>query len=310
MFSIILISHGQMSQGILHSSEMIFGKQEDVVAVSLNPDEGPDDFRKKLEEAIASLGNTEKILFLADLWGGTPFNQASNLINEKEKGGDWLITAGMNLPMVIESYSARFSGQDPKDVIKGIVGEAKKGVKVFPEEFNPQEEKPAAPAKKAGSANLPTSGQIQYVLARIDTRLLHGQVATGWTKAANPDRIIVVSDNVAKDKLRKNMIAQAAPSGVPANTVPIKKMAEVAKDVRFGKTKAMLLFETPEDALKAIESGVNVNQVLAMDQEDVDTLKKLRNMGVKFDVRKVPNSSPENMDELLKKAQSLIDGNK
>lgn len=49
MFSIILISHGQMSQGILHSSEMIFGKQEDVVAVSLNPDEGPDDFRKKLE---------------------------------------------------------------------------------------------------------------------------------------------------------------------------------------------------------------------------------------------------------------------
>ena len=55
---------------------------------------------------------------------------------------------------------------------------------------------------------------------------------------------------------------------------------------------------------------VNVNQVLAMDQEDVDTLKKLRNMGVKFDVRKVPNSSPENMDELLKKAQSLINGNK
>lgn len=47
-----------------------------------------------------------------------------------------------------------------------------------------------------------------------------------------------------------------------------------------------------------------------MDQEDVDTLKKLRDMGVKFDVRKVPNSSPENMDELLKKAQSLIDGNK
>ena len=38
----------------------------------------------------------------------------------------------------------------------------------------------------------------------------------------NPNRIIVVSDSVAKDKLRKNMIAQAAPSGVHANTVPIK----------------------------------------------------------------------------------------
>ncbi len=324
MFSIILISHGQMSKGVLHSSEMIFGKQEDVVAVSLNPDEGPDDFRKKLEEAITSLGNAEKILFLADLWGGTPFNQTSNLINEREKGDDWVIIAGMNLPMVIEAYSARFSGKDPKDVVVSILSEGKKGAKIFPEELNPKKaSKKAATPANTGAAGLPTSGQIQYVLARIDTRLLHGQVATGWMKATNPDRIIVVSDRVAQDKLRKNMITQAAPSGVPANTVPIKKMAEVAKDVRFGKTKAMLLFETPEDALEAIEDGVeikelnvgsmaysdgkvNVNQVLAMDQKDVDTFKKLEKLGVKFDVRKVPSSSPEKMDDLLKKAESLL----
>lgn len=39
---------------------------------------------------------------------------------------------------------------------------------------------------------------MEYVLARIDTRLLHGQVATSWTKTTNPNRIIVVSDNVTK----------------------------------------------------------------------------------------------------------------
>ena len=139
----------------------------------------------------------------------------------------------------------------------------------------------------------------------------------------NPNRIIVVSDSVAKDKLRKNMIAQAAPSGVHANTVPIKKMIEVAKDPRFGNTKAMLLFETPQDALEAIKGGVdikelnvgsmaysdgkvNVNQVLAMDQKDIDTFNELKKLGVKFDVRKVPSSSPENMDNLLKKAQDLV----
>ncbi len=96
-------------------------------------------------------------------------------------------------------------------------------------------------------------GKIKYVLARIDSRLLHGQVATSWTKATNPDRIIVVSDNVAHDKLRKNMIVEAAPPGVHANVVPIEKMIEVAKDPRFGDTKALILFETPQDALKAIE---------------------------------------------------------
>ena len=115
----------------------------------------------------------------------------------------------------------------------------------------------------------------------------------------NPNRIIVVSDSVAKDKLRKNMIAQAAPSGVHANTVPIKKMIEVAKDPRFGNTKAMLLFETPQDALEAIKGGVdikeinvgsmaysdgkvNVNQVLAMDQKDIDTFNELKKIGCKI----------------------------
>ena len=57
-------------------------------------------------------------------------------------------------------------------------------------------------------------GKIKFVLARIDTRLLHGQVATSWTKATNPNRIIVVSDKVAKDDLRKKLIEQAAPTGV------------------------------------------------------------------------------------------------
>jgi PTS system mannose-specific IIB component len=170
-------------------------------------------------------------------------------------------------------------------------------------------------------------GKIKYVLARVDSRLLHGQVATGWTKATNPNRIIVVSDNVAKDKLRKNMIKQAAPTGVHANTVPIAKMIKVDKDPRFGDTRAMLLFETPEDALRAIEGGVgikelnigsmaysegkvNVNQVLAMNQEDVDTFRKLKQLGIKFIVKKVPSSNAEDMDALLDKAQKLIDEQK
>lgn len=95
-------------------------------------------------------------------------------------------------------------------------------------------------------------------------------------------------------------------------------MIEVAKDPRFGATKALLLFETPQDALRAIEGGVDikelnigsmahsvgkvvVNKAIAMDQKDVETLEKLKEMGVTFDVRKVPADSKENMDSLLKK---------
>lgn len=330
MVGIILASHGGFADGIYQSGEMIFGQQENVAHVILKPDEGPDDVRAKMEKAIASFDDDEEVLFLVDLWGGTPFNQANNLVEQhKDK---WAIVAGMNLPMVIEAYASRFSMNTAHEIAAHIIETAKEGVKVMPESLQPKEAPKQAAAGSQPTGAIPEGtvigdGKIKYVFARIDTRLLHGQVATGWTKAMNPNRIIVVSDNVAKDNLRKNMIAQAAPSGVKANTVPIKKMIEVAKDPRFGNTKAMLLFETPQDALAAIKGGVdikelnvgsmaysngkvNVNQVLAMDQKDIDTFKELKELGVKFDVRKVPSSSPENMDSLLKKAQDLVNESK
>ncbi|MEL1174404.1 PTS system mannose/fructose/N-acetylgalactosamine-transporter subunit IIB, partial [Staphylococcus epidermidis] len=80
------------------------------------------------------------------------------------------------------------------------------------------------------------------------------QVATAWTPESKADRIIVVSDNVAKDTMRKTLIEQAAPPGVHANVVPIKKFIEITKDPRFGGTHAFLLFENPEDALAVVEA--------------------------------------------------------
>ena len=43
-------------------------------------------------------------------------------------------------------------------------------------------------------------------LARIDDRLIHGQVATAWSKMTGINRIIVVSDEVANDQLRKFLL--------------------------------------------------------------------------------------------------------
>ncbi|WP_337970459.1 PTS sugar transporter subunit IIB, partial [Virgibacillus salexigens] len=95
-----------------------------------------------------------------------------------------------------------------------------------PEELEPAD----AGAIADQSVNTGAPGKFEYVLARIDSRLLHGQVATAWTKNTLPTRIIVVSDEVAKDELRKKLIQQAAPSGVKAHVVPINKMIELAKD--------------------------------------------------------------------------------
>lgn len=322
MVGIIIASHGEFANGILQSGAMIFGEQENVKAVTLMPSEGPDDLKAKMKEAIASFDNQDEVLFLVDLWGGTPFNQANTLFEEHKD--NWAIVAGMNLPMLIEAYASRFSMNTAHEIAAHILGTAIEGVKVRPEELQPAETATAA----AQPSNAGKPGKFEYVLARIDSRLLHGQVATAWTKATQPTRIIVVSDTVAKDELRKGLIQQAAPSSVKAHVVPVDKMIELAKDDQhFGGQRALLLFENPQDAYRAVKGGVpldtiNVgsmahspgkvqpNKVLAFNQDDIDTFAKLKEAGVNFDVRKVPSDSKANMNDIIKRAQAELNKQK
>ena len=290
MVGIVLASHGELAAGVRQTGSLVFGDQENVAVVSLEPSMGPDDFRANLEKAVASLEDQEQVLFLVDLWGGTPFNQTSAFA----KGHDtWAIVTGLNLPMLIEAYSARFDAtKTAHDIAAHLVSEGRKGVRVLPEELEP-----AAPATKVAAARAGAiapgtvlgDGKIDIAAVRIDTRLLHGQVATAWTKQIAPNRIIVVSDGVAHDELRK--------------------------------TKAVLLFETPQDLRKCIEGGVDIKKVnigsmahsvgkvvvtnaIAMGEDDVKTIEKLRELGVDFEARKVPSDSSENIDDMLKKAKA------
>lgn len=85
----------------------------------------------------------------------------------------------------------------------------------------------------------------------------------------------------------------------------------------------MLLFESVEDALAAVKAGVdvteinlgssaykegkvNVTKALSFDQTDVDAIKELQSLGVKFDVRGVPSDSPANIDNLVKSAETKL----
>lgn len=327
MVGIILASHGRFAEGIKESGSMIFGQQEDVQSVVLTPDMGPEDMHQKLLDAVATLSDQEHVLFLVDLWGGTPFNQVSRILGEENKE-DWVAVTGLNLPMLVEAYGDRMGAETAAEVAKGIYSAAKDGIKIKPESLQPEEPKAAAAAPAATAGAIPPGtvmgdGHIKIAFARVDTRLLHGQVATTWTKSVNPDRIIVCSDAVSHDDLRKTMIVQAAPTGVKVNVVPISKIIDVAHDVRFGATKAMLLFETPQDALRAIEGGVPIKQLnlgsmahsvgkvvvtnaLAMDQKDVDTLEAIKDKGVKFDIRKVPSDKSEDFDKVIEKAESEL----
>ncbi len=148
--------------------------------------------------------------------------------------------------MLIQAYTERMVAPDAgvEEVVANIYKETKEGVKVLPEGLIPEEDTKSADTKSSiPKGSIPEGtvlgdGKIKYVLARVDTRLLHGQVATGWTHSTHPDRIIVVSDTVCHDKLRTmdaikelqslgvKFDVRGVPSDSPTNVDALIKSAE------------------------------------------------------------------------------------
>ena len=97
--SLILVSHGRFCEELKGSTEMIMGPQDNIHAVALLPEDGPEEFTAKFEAAIEGL---DDFLVFADLLGGTPCNVVSRLIMEgrdidlyagmKSSNGDWILS--------------------------------------------------------------------------------------------------------------------------------------------------------------------------------------------------------------------------
>lgn len=149
-------------------------------------------------------------------------------------------------------------------------------------------------------------------LLRIDSRLLHGQVTTNWAKAINVNRILVVSDRVARDMIRKTLIVQAAPPGIRTNVITVEKMIRIYHDPRFDVLKPMILVEDPVDARRVVEGGIKIDSInigaisfdntrvmvtdtIAVNAADVEAFKWFHDRGIKLDVRKVSNDSSKNL---------------
>ncbi|GKT04249.1 PTS system mannose/fructose/N-acetylgalactosamine-transporter subunit IIB [Furfurilactobacillus entadae] len=153
-------------------------------------------------------------------------------------------------------------------------------------------------------------------LARIDSRLLHGQVATIWTRALRPQQILVVSDGAAGDALRKDLIIKAAPAGVTVSVITIQRLIDIYQDAHFDDLDALLLFETPADVQRAVVGGVTLTSVnvgslsytdgktmitdaVAVSEEDATIFRELSGAGVKLEVQKTPTDQQLDLMALL-----------
>lgn len=131
MVKIIISGHGQLSTGILSAFEMIFGADPAVIAIPFLKGEGLPQVQEKFQAEIDALAEGEEVLFLVDVFGGTPYNAAAQVIYPL-KNAD--ILTGVNLPLVLEAAS-RKDGENLAEIIPALKNVGYESFKVFTEEI-------------------------------------------------------------------------------------------------------------------------------------------------------------------------------
>ena len=105
MVGIIIASHGEMAKGVLETTKLFFGEQEQLEALCLNAQDNPDEFVGVIEEAIKRVDTGDGVIIFCDLLFGSPCNCSARIMKE---GVD--VVTGVNLPMLLELLGSRSMG--------------------------------------------------------------------------------------------------------------------------------------------------------------------------------------------------------
>lgn len=334
MVAIIVAAHGESAPALLETAGMILGDTEGVTPVTFLPGQGPEDL---IEEYQRIVPEDEEVLLLVDLFGGSPYNAGARFAAEREHAD---VVTGVNVPMLLEVVPAarRKTATLPKLVAKALAA-GTKGVRSFKEtmaaDAAPAPAPAAAPAAAAepAPAGLAPAGAAEaapfvepprdpektmdVVFLRIDSRLIHGQVAGNWVNNVAPQTLIAASDEAAKDKLRKTLLLQVGPASARTNVLDIAKTVRVYYNPEYAGMRTMIVVENPVDALRLLREGIRVPEInvggvtfkngmtqlseaVYATPEHIQAYKDIDALGVKMTIQQLPNSSRTDMMSRLR----------
>lgn len=148
------------------------------------------------------------------------------------------------------------------------------------------------------------------ILYRVDDRLVHGQVAEGWVPYLKADELAVVSDEIAADELRRDIMRFATPEGVDLKIMTVEEAAVYLPEAQASTRKVLLLLPGLTEALALLAKGLkipalniggmhysagknlSIGKAIFLSDQDCAALKVLAGAGIAIEGRGVPSDSP------------------
>ena len=152
-------------------------------------------------------------------------------------------------------------------------------------------------------------------LARIDDRLIHGQVMTAWLQFTGGNHIVIVDDATAGDEFTKSIMSMAVPSGIKLSILGIDDGAALLANVPDGH-KIIVLAKEPQTYLSLIEKGVKFEEIIiggmgarkdrktfhkniSASEEEKEAFRKIVGNDVKMKIHVIPDQGSQAIEGLL-----------
>lgn len=154
------------------------------------------------------------------------------------------------------------------------------------------------------------------VHARVDERLIHGQVAMVWTNTVGASRIVVANDAAVKDEMIIAGLKMAKPAGVKLSILSVKRAAEKFIADEYKDDKVFLITKNVTDMVELVRAGVplkefNVGNVaqregsrpikksVNLTEKDIADIKEAVEKGVNVTAQMIPNESDQSILNML-----------
>jgi len=130
---IVIVSHGDMADGLLDAAHMIVGEQEGLATVSLREMDAVEGLMERVATAIQKVDAGDGVLVLVDLFGASPFNASARLAMQGDSNME--VISGVSLPMLVELMVQR-EGESLEKLVQVALEAGTSGVRTLSQTLN------------------------------------------------------------------------------------------------------------------------------------------------------------------------------
>jgi PTS system mannose-specific IIA component len=118
MIGVLIVTHGEIGTALLASaSQILGGMPQQVSTLSVWRQDDPDDLVLRARELMQQIDTGDGVLILTDIFGATPGNVVSKLLQDGRVEG----VSGVSLPMLLRVLTGR-DGSVPAGVQRALSG--------------------------------------------------------------------------------------------------------------------------------------------------------------------------------------------